>query len=58
MNKQDIEILDKLLPSVADRTITKNDRRMYDEILQKEWDRINKDKELLLKYYPFAVYGL
>ena len=58
MNKQDKETLDRLLPSVADKTITKDDRKMYDEILQKEWNRISKDKELLLKYYPFAIYGL
>jgi len=57
MNNKDKLFLDKTLPSVADRTVTKEDKKRYDEILESEWNRINKDKEELLKYYPFAVYG-
>jgi len=57
MNKKDKEFLDNTLSSVADRTVTKEDKKKYDELLEKEWDRINKEKEELLKYYPFAVYG-
>lgn len=58
MEKSDIEVLDNLLPSVKDRTITTKDKEIYANILKLEWERIRIEKESLMKYYPFVTFGV
>lgn len=55
INNKNKKILDNLLPSVADRTITKSNKLLYDKILEDEWERLRIERETLTKYYPFAI---